>query len=106
MTSFAWGPGWSARRNAQCYWSPTGQCTTTGFVGPLQFYGALHARASSTARWDSSGTNVQLRGALFADGDLTGSLPLTVVYDQDLLTLLHTSIGTFAKLPGGWRDFR
>jgi len=76
------------------------------FAGPLQLHGVLLARADASARWSSSGSDVQVRGALIADGDLQGPLALDLVYDHAVLQRLHLARGTFAKLPGSWRDFR
>lgn len=76
------------------------------FSGPLQFHGLLYGRSGPARSWGSTGGSVELHGALIADGDLEGPLALTLAYDQAVLQRLHVALGTFAKLPGSWRDFQ
>ena len=48
-----------------------------------------------------------INGGLIAENDLglTGGGTSSVVYDADVLNLLHRGSGSFVRVPGGWRDF-
>lgn len=48
-----------------------------------------------------------INGALVAEDDLAlaGSGTISIVYDADVLNLLHRGSGSFVRVPGGWRDF-
>ena len=48
-----------------------------------------------------------LNGGLIAENDLSlaGGGTSSIVYDADVLNLLHGSSGSFVRIPGSWRDF-
>ena len=71
--------------------------------GGVQLHGAI---VSLGATWDTSGSSDALvRGALVALGNVIGDGTPTIVYDAGLLARLHGQFGSFARLPGSWRDF-
>jgi hypothetical protein len=61
--------------------------------------------ATTTTQLNLSGAAL-LRGALMAEGDISGSSTATVSYDPDLLRLLRATTGSFVRVPGGWQDFQ
>lgn len=76
----------------------TGQVTlNTGTV-----YGVIYSRA---AAWDIGAGAAVVRGALIAESDLTGSGSQSVTYDPAVVNWMRTRIGTFVRVPGGWKDF-
>ncbi len=65
-------------------------------------HGLLYVRAPS---WITSGETV-VQGALVAEGDLSLAEKLRVNYDPSVLTHLQRNLGSFVRIPGGWRDFQ
>jgi hypothetical protein len=55
--------------------------------------------------WNSSGGGVQINGALIAEGSVAGNSNATLAYDAEILNRVRTTVGTFAMVPGSWRDF-
>jgi hypothetical protein len=70
---------------------------------PINIYGLVFA--TTTTQLNLSGAAL-LRGALMAEGDISGSSTATVSYDPDLLRLLRATTGSFVRVPGGWQDFQ
>jgi hypothetical protein len=46
-----------------------------------------------------------LRGAAISESTFEGDSPADLVYDPTLLNTLGASAGSFARLPGSWKDF-
>ena len=72
------------------------------FSAAARMYGLLYTQA---ATWTTSGA-AEVRGAVVAEGNVTGGSTATFVYDAPLLTQLRTRSGSFALVPGSWRDFQ
>ena len=75
---------------------------TVSFTAAARMYGLLYTQA---ATWTTSGA-AEVRGAVVAEGNVVGSSTATFVYDAPLLTQLRTRSGSFALVPGSWRDFQ
>lgn len=63
--------------------------------------GVVYARSPE---WHDAGGTI-VHGAVIAEGDLGGTGGSTVHRDAQVLATLHTATGTFARVPGSWRDF-
>lgn len=85
--------------------------------GGVKVVGFIYVTGTLTppALWPSatvtlSGSAATIQGALVAEGDLTTTSPaggaLSVTYNRDVMDLLRTTYGSWARLPGGWRDFK
>ena len=72
------------------------------FTAAARMYGLLYTQA---ATWTTSGA-AEVRGAVVAEGNVGGTSTATFVYDAPLLTQLRTRSGSFALVPGSWRDFQ
>ena len=68
--------------------------------GDVQIYGFVYV----TQDWNNGGMgNASINGAIAVDGDFSASGNGSVTYDSPLLQIL-SGYGSFAKLPGSWRD--
>ena len=66
-------------------------------------HGLVHVAQPS---WNTAGSRGgMVHGALTAEGSVGGDGAFEVVYDAPLLARLHGAAGTFAPVPGSWRDF-
>jgi hypothetical protein len=63
------------------------------------------APAAASADWSRGAGNTTIRGALISEGNIAPGGSQTVIYDAKLLNRLHTRVGTYVRVPGGWRDF-
>lgn len=72
-------------------------------TGGRTVYGLIYGRA---ADWRLAGT-ARVEGALIAENNLTVETAAgsTIDYDADIVRRLSTLVGSFARLPGGWKDF-
>ena len=69
--------------------------------GPLRIYGVLYLRS---ADWrDEAGADI--RGALLAENDLLLAGPTRIEHDAAVMERLQRCCGTYARMPGSWRDF-
>ncbi len=73
------------------------------FSAAARMYGLLYTQA---ATWTTTSGAAEVRGAVVAEGNVVGSSTATFVYDAPLLTQLRTRSGSFALVPGSWRDFQ
>lgn len=71
--------------------------TSTASTG-ARIHGLVYANSASL----SGG---EIRGSLVTPGSVTGAGPAKVVYDGAALARLRLTSGTFARVPGSWRDF-
>lgn len=71
-------------------------------VDDAEVIGLLWLREATLA----AGASALLRGALIAEGDLvvTGGGALTAVHDGLVLERIRAHAGSWARVPGGWRD--
>ncbi|GAB4036667.1 MAG: hypothetical protein Fur0014_03510 [Rubrivivax sp.] len=72
------------------------------FSSPVTFHGVLYSRAED---WATSGAG-EVRGAVIAEGSLSGTGSHTIVHELELLRRLQWRTGSFVRVPGGWADFR
>ena len=57
-------------------------------------------------RWDDTGADMaQVRGAVVSQGLVEGNGAPDLVYDSAVLAALKNNGGSFARVPGSWRDF-
>ena len=75
---------------------------TVSTTAAASLYGVLYVQAPT---WASNG-NMQVRGAVIAEGNMDGNSNATFVYDAAVLRLLRLRTGSFALIPGSWRDFQ
>jgi Tfp pilus assembly protein PilX len=69
--------------------------------GPVRIHGVLYLRS---AEWrDNAGADIH--GALLAENDLLLTGPSRIQHDSSIVERLHLCCGTYARVPGSWRDF-
>jgi type II secretory pathway pseudopilin PulG len=71
-------------------------------------YGLVYRRkppAATSVDWSRGVGTTTIRGALISEGNIAAGGAQTVIYDAALLNRLHTRVGTYVRVPGGWRDF-
>lgn len=68
--------------------------------GDSTLYGVVYASGSSTI---GNGT-AQIIGSLLSAGSVSSTGNISVTYDQSVLANVQ-NLGTFAKVPGTWKDF-
>lgn len=72
--------------------------------GNITFYGVLYCQDST---WDNTGGgNAQIFGAAISEGNFTATGTPDPTYDPRVLQNLRQTTGQYAKVPGGWRDYR
>ncbi|WP_280151069.1 pilus assembly PilX N-terminal domain-containing protein [Piscinibacter sp. XHJ-5] len=69
--------------------------------GPVVVHGVLYG-ASLT--WNHAGGGA-IHGAALSEGDYGGDASPDFIRDVDVLATLKRSAGSFARLPGSWKDF-
>jgi PilX N-terminal len=72
------------------------------FTQPIDVHGLVYARGAATV----SAGNGFIYGALIAEGSLTGTGTPTLVYDKAVLDRLRVLYGSFARVPGSWKDWQ
>lgn len=78
----------------------TGNVTITG---AFKFAGLLVARGDLD--WTAStGSNSVITGAVVVEGDLATTGNMDIAYVQTVADRLRNSIGSYARVPGGWFD--
>lgn len=71
--------------------------------GTMDVIGLVYCTALT---WDNTGGgSAFLRGAAVSEGAFTGNGTPDFYYDSDVLRRLALDTGSFAKIPGSWRDF-
>lgn len=71
------------------------------FAGPVQVHGVVYAASLS---WHGAAGG-RLRGAAISESSYGGDSPADFIYDRAALDSLNASAGSFARLPGSWKDF-
>jgi Tfp pilus assembly protein PilX len=71
------------------------------FTTDATIHGLVYLRS---ADWATSGTGT-IRGAVVAEGAVSGAGTLRIVYDRALLDSLRLTTGSIVRVPGGWRDY-
>ena len=72
--------------------------------GTTTIYGVLYSQDST---WDNTGGgNAQVFGAAISEGNFTATGTPDPTYDPKVLANLRQTTGQYAKVPGGWRDYR
>jgi hypothetical protein len=72
------------------------------FSTAATIYGLVYTR---TGTWLTAGTGGVVRGAVVAEGNVSGSGTPSLIYDPDVLKRLRLASGSFVMVPGGWKDF-
>jgi hypothetical protein len=79
---------------------------TSGAVrlrGGVSLHGVLFG---TRVRWDDTGAGIaRVRGAIVSQGLVEGNGAPDIVYDGAVLAALKNNSGSFARVPGSWRDF-
>ena len=76
---------------------------TLTLSGDVTLYGLVYA---SKIHWDdSSSPQAQARGALISASTYSGNGASDLHYDAEMLRALQLQTGSFARVPGSWRDF-
>lgn len=76
---------------------------TLTLSGDLTLYGLVYA---TDIRWDdSSGPQARVRGALISASTYRGNGAPDLHYDAAMLRALQRHTGSYARVPGSWRDF-
>lgn len=71
--------------------------------GGVMLHGVVYG---ARLRWDDTGIDTALvRGAVIAPGRVEGNGAPDIVYDSAVLAALKNNSGSFARVPGSWRDF-
>lgn len=71
--------------------------------GTMIIYGLVYCQNST---WDNTGGgNATVYGAVISEGNFTATGTPNPTYDPNVLGRLRETTGTYAKVPGGWRDF-
>jgi hypothetical protein len=77
--------------------------------GTLQLRGGVVLTGlidAANFRWDdTAGTTAAVRGAVMSQGTVQGSGAPDLVYDRAVLNALAGNSGSFAAVPGSWKDF-
>jgi hypothetical protein len=71
------------------------------FDAAVRIHGLVHGRAETWT--DHAGA--QVHGAVTLETDLAGRGASRIVHDAAILSRLRTRSGTWARVPGSWRDF-
>jgi hypothetical protein len=71
------------------------------FSAPTNVFGFVYSEA---ANWASAGTG-QVRGGMAGEGRISGNGSFAAVYDPEILAHLRWRTGSFAKVPGSWKDY-
>jgi len=69
-------------------------------TGPVVIHGLIYG---ADIRWD--GSPGALHGAAISEGDYRGNGTPDLAYDAAVLDSLKRRTGSFARVPGSWRDF-
>jgi Tfp pilus assembly protein PilX len=71
--------------------------------GTIQIFGVIY---STGITWDNTGGGgALLRGAAISEGSYQGNGTPDYFYDPVVLGWLKYAVGSFARIPGSWRDF-
>lgn len=72
--------------------------------GTMSLYGLLYCQDST---WDNTGGgDATVYGAVISEGNFKATGTPNPTYDPNVLRNLRDTTGAYAKVPGGWRDFR
>ena len=75
--------------------------TSLRFVGPVDVHGLVYA---GSLAW-SGAAGGKLHGAAISESDFTAEAAADLIHDSLVLTSLKTGAGSFARVPGSWKDF-
>ena len=71
--------------------------------GGVTLHGVVYG---ARLRWDDTGIDTALvRGAVISQGFVEGNGAPDLVYDSAVFATLKNNSGSFARVPGSWRDF-
>jgi hypothetical protein len=72
------------------------------FTSNVTIHGLVYVRSLD---WVTAGSGT-VRGAVVAEGIVSGLGTPQIVYDRGLLEALRLSTGSIIRVPGGWRDYQ
>ena len=76
---------------------------TVRLSGSVRVHGVLHG---SRIEWNDNGSGEGLlRGAAMSESGFSGNGAPDLYYDAAVLAALKGNSGSFARVPGSWRDF-
>lgn len=75
---------------------------SVSFSAAATVHGLIYSRAED---WVFGGVGT-VRGALIAEGRMSGDATATLIYDRAVLRRLQWQTGTFVRVPGSWADFK
>ena len=75
--------------------------------GPVELHAAavIHGVIYSTASTWTDTAGASIHGAAILEGDLQASGNTQIQHNAGVLAALHERTGSYARLPGSWRDF-
>lgn len=75
--------------------------------GPVELHASavIHGVIYSTQTSWADTAGAAIHGAVIVEGDLHASGSTQIHHDSSVLQALHERSGSYARLPGGWRDF-
>lgn len=74
-----------------------------GMQGDLRIFGLIYSEAIT---WDNTGGgSALLQGAAISEGNYTGNGTPDYLYDPRVIKRLRLENGSYARVPGSWRDF-
>lgn len=74
---------------------------TLRLTGPVRVTGVIYAASLS---WQGA-PGGQIRGSAITESTYDGDASPDLIYDPAVLAALKTGAGSFARLPGSWKDF-
>ena len=75
--------------------------TSLRLVGPVDVHGLVYA---GSLAWTGAAGG-KLHGAAISESGFTAEAAADLIHDTPVLTSLKTGAGSFARVPGSWKDF-
>ena len=76
-------------------------------VGAGRVYGMVYNGATDADNADiNSAGRGSIVGAAITEGSASVAGKMDMIYDRSLLTTLQAKLGSYARTPGGWKDFQ
>lgn len=72
------------------------------FRGSVRVHGLVYG---ASIGWNDAASGAMLRGAAISESGYAGDAAADFVYDAAILAALRGNSGSFARVPGSWKDF-